>query len=577
MLRLRVINPVTDILIFDAPAIRGDIFFSLNASNEFSVDIAANWRGVESLVIGLTAELYWQGNLIFSGIIQNKKDPDSEVIELDGRSFIDNLYDAKDFPLAQYEDQPLLGILTELLLQIGWELGDISTLPDPDLTITIDLRGERNLATQINKLLEGVPDVFYREGTVILGVKTLDVGIFENNSGIQALGHPMAVTVESDDPFVHWVEPDGLVIQQSTTEVVYALRSRAGRVRTGGADRVINLGDALSDDLTRRFDVSYPIIEDLVESDWVALNLIDFPNPGGRILCPTAALSILTLADFDISGVEQNRWAMITFVPFPGLFKEFSTWFGIVDVGLEPFDITWRLQEIDPADNITVLADFLATGTALFSDIEDRIFTFDAGSTFTFEKGKLYGIAFGADFNPAGIADSFDLNNGVNIINSSHSFKLQYRNAGAGAVGLPWTNFERTPYLEVVSLPATIFDAGLVTQEAPKYTPPKTGSDTTDNLLKKSGAALWDWTKSFLKEHRPAVTRYTLKGQGTRNFPKVGETIFVASSAVTQFINPFTQRVTETRAEVRDNLKVNSVRLSFSGDQIGVDYDLEVF
>ena len=136
-------------------------------------------------------------------------------------------------------------------------------------------------------------------------------------------------------------------------------------------------------------------------------------------------------------------------------------------------------------------------------------------------------------------------------------------------------SLEWTPYLEVVSSPNSVFNASLVTQEAPKYTPPKTGADVTSNLLQKSGAALYEWSQAHLREHRPGRVKYSLRARASIETLLPGDTIFVKSKALAQFMNPYTREVLETSIEVEEDLRVLSLSRNFSDSGIVVQYELE--
>lgn len=88
-------------------------------------------------------------------------------------------------PDAHYQDVELLDIIADLLtLASEWELGDTSTMADPAVTTTVNLRTKERLWPQILDACKTVPQVFLRYGgfNTITNNHKLDVGLFNEAS-----------------------------------------------------------------------------------------------------------------------------------------------------------------------------------------------------------------------------------------------------------------------------------------------------------------------------------------------------------------------------------------------------------
>lgn len=88
-------------------------------------------------------------------------------------------------PDAHYQDVSIVSIMSDLLtIADDWELGDTSTMDDPAITTTINVRSKDRLWAQIVAVAESVPNVYVRYGGVneISGNYKLDVGFFGEQS-----------------------------------------------------------------------------------------------------------------------------------------------------------------------------------------------------------------------------------------------------------------------------------------------------------------------------------------------------------------------------------------------------------
>lgn len=570
---MRVYDSATDALLVEFPLAAGlSLSYGINSSLQFSGELPENWPKRELIVVGSPVEVFIGTRRLLAGILQRLEPTLDYITRFSGVGTMDSLYDEKIFPLAYYDSKPLLGVLVELLIQAGWLLGDISTLESPDQVTTIDLRSESNLLTQLNKLLTGIPEVFYREGETILGYPSIDIGRFMQSSGISALSPGMSPTTPEDSPDVHWITDFNY--QEDSSAVVRAVKALGGNVRDNLAEnRVINLGDALSGSIALIADPEFPIIEDLAERNWVAINYRDFGRVGGRVLSTVSGTTeVIFIGDTQGAAVEQNVWLLFTFVPFPGMFESFSLWIGsAVGANVLTTPITWILQEISTSDYRTVIADNLATGT-FTADLVNSIKKVSITSPYELVAGKLYGLAIGFDFNPS--PDLFNIHFKDRTASTSYSFKVQNAGTRPTVAGL-WSNLNALSYLEVITSPLDPVSGGVVGETASKYAPQNTGANSTLAEIRAAGAALYVWAKAYLIDRVPGIKNYNLSASAFSNsLPKVGDTLYVDSKAFGQYIDPVTGRIVTTVRDVQGNLRINSIQADIEDDSAQVTYAL---
>lgn len=569
---LRVYDPTTDVLLTEIPLPGSlSISYGLNSSAQFSGEIPENWPKRDSVVVGYPVVIYLENTPLITGTITRLEPSLNYTTRFDGVGALDSLYASKKFPLAYYEDKPLLGVLVELLLQESWIIGDISTLDDPDQVTTIDLRKESNLLTQVNKLLAGIPEVFYREGVEILGYRSLDVGRFMQNSRIQALSSALRSSRPTDNEKIHWITD--LSYQENLETATYAVNALGGNVTDNtGENRVINLGDAVSATPTLLLDSEFPIIEDLAERSWATLNYRDYGRVGGRVLSTVETGVSTYFGDQAGAGVEQNFWILHTFVPFPGLFESFSLWFGAVSANAVGLTAQWVLQEIDLSDYQTVLADNLLSGTLVMEAAHaNTIHKFVPDSDYELEQGKLYGIAIGFETAPA--PDIAFVNLKTRTASISLSFRLQ-RATNRPTTAALWNNVNNLGYIEVITSPIDAPLADFVGETAPKYAPKNTGANSSLAEIQAAGAALYQWSKAFLMDRVPEIKSFNMAATGSREFPKAGDTIYVNSKARGQYIHPITRVITPTMREVIADLRVDRVQADIEGEAVRLSYEL---
>lgn len=93
---------------------------------------------------------------------------------------------------AHYQNQLLIFIISDLLATRDlWELGDTSTMPNPLITTTVDLRNKENLWSQIITAVESIPDLFIRYGGINTtnNKRRIDIGYFDEVSPFWAVQH----------------------------------------------------------------------------------------------------------------------------------------------------------------------------------------------------------------------------------------------------------------------------------------------------------------------------------------------------------------------------------------------------
>lgn len=141
---------------------------------------------------------------------------------------------------ANYQNVSILDALVSLLLTSSsfsdstWQIGDISTMIDPDIKTTIDLRGEKRLFSQIRRLVESVPNLFFRYGGILqssnpnIRAFLIDLGTFNKQLKTKV---PIR-TIKQLSQSIRF------------SECLGSIESYGGEITVAGIPRKINLDDA---------------------------------------------------------------------------------------------------------------------------------------------------------------------------------------------------------------------------------------------------------------------------------------------------------------------------------------------
>lgn len=591
----RFFDPDTDGVLFDLPVLNANIEFGLNQSTRWSMTIDLNVYGIETIFRGLTVELYVDGVLILEGQLQEFSPviTGESEIAIKGHSFLDALYDSPSYPLSYYDDKPVLGVLTELLIQNGWLLGEVGTVANPDQTMTKDLKGEKNALTQLKSALDGLEGTYYREGGSVLGTRRLDIGSFQEKSGISLVMPSEFSTYEDDDDYAHVLTDLSYTVD--FTDAIHAVRMEGGKVRESGADRVIHLGDAGIANRDLMHDQEFPIVEDMTDSGWVLYNNRDYPYIGGVIhgvpRTNLAGLSQFTIGDNDGAN-NINRKVLQTFYAFPGRLRSFTFWWNtiawtaalVTDIISGANAMTWSLWEVDTTTNNTLIDGPFASGVYTNEAIyySGRVYP-NSGpveivleDNVVLEAGKYYGIVheLAVDPTPATYAAFILIHN---VVYSPISWmKLQYLdtlpNVGIGSV---FTTYARLWPFRVETVPLSRLFSGFTVEKESKYAPQKTGADAAAGEISRAGLALYDYGKAFLTEHRPRKREYSASTVGTKRLPRPGDTVYVKGKAVLEYYDTGRDRILQTvYDEIDADLRVSGYTVTIANDEISVDYKL---
>lgn len=242
MIRVRIFNNQY-LSVFSA-----DIKSTQNEAGTFTVEVAKADLSVEPEDLFLEAiSLYFNSQLLISGIVdsfEKVKQDDTILIKLNCLDEVGRLTTIRAKSDAHYQDQLLTFIVSDLLSSTAdWQIGDTSTMVDSSITTTIDLRNKEFLWAQLVEVVKACPDVFIRYGgySTVLGKHLLDMGEFNNNSGIRLVEGQNLTSLEYESSFVR---------------PYYEIEAYGGR---SGSERA-TLQDALDHDPTLSTHPDFPIV-----------------------------------------------------------------------------------------------------------------------------------------------------------------------------------------------------------------------------------------------------------------------------------------------------------------------------
>ena len=202
-----------------------------------------------SLQADLVAQVFLNGVMIASGHVDNigMAFEDDLVYSFSCNAEMYTLMQKRAKSNSSYQDAQVLGILIDLLTyDTAWKLGDISTMVNPLVRTTLDLRGESRLLPQIKKVCESVPDVYFRYGGNLNEYQRIDIGIFDRHK---------EPSVETDDVI-------SLSHEMTYSTLLNGIEAYGGEIEVAGVKRYINLNDALAYDPALETDSAYPVVSD---------------------------------------------------------------------------------------------------------------------------------------------------------------------------------------------------------------------------------------------------------------------------------------------------------------------------
>lgn len=200
-------------------------------------------------------QIYVGNVLVRSGVISDvipaavgKNDGYFKVVATDEFGRLVNEWSKPD---AHYQDFELPDILDDLLtIAAGWSRGDISTMVDPTVTTTVNLRSKQRLWAQLVEMAESVPKVFLRYGGIdgVTGDYLVDMGLFgERDDSRFAIDGINVFSVKQ---------------KRSPVDVIWKIRPKGGKA----GDQVVRLNG------TETADPDYPISLDVTTGEYVVTN-----------------------------------------------------------------------------------------------------------------------------------------------------------------------------------------------------------------------------------------------------------------------------------------------------------------
>jgi hypothetical protein len=464
---------------------------SLSKTGSWSISVPLIAEIFDLVTEGIYVRIYFDGQYQIGGKIKDKNvnyDTDPEI-EIVGAEEIDVLYDYGADALLYPDDESYILTFFDLLDRVGWRFGLYKDI-DRTRLITLDLRNEKQLLTQIQTLSKQDPDLYYRYGGEdYAGQKLLDVSYFDDLT-IDSVYSPSAGEQAAD-----------VVIQSASSKnkygnQIYAARAVGGQFDYGttesDARAVYTESDAALDaDPTLAYDPDYPIYEEVVSSVYVVI-----PTRVGAIGGSTFGMHISeTNAGMigDISGAgTANAWAQWTFKVAPGRLSEVSFWTGAVvdEVSLKLLSFEWEVcevNEVTPWIPGTVLATGTIPNTDWTANSRCRV-TFDGTEILsTYDKRLIFRCGFSA--GPA--AGDLITIKALTTSNNARTMRLDRSTQRAAS----YSNLNYQPHFEAVSEGLVVPVGQRVKLTNSKIMPKPNGTTNFSTAAEaaEAGLSLYEW------------------------------------------------------------------------------------
>lgn len=211
---------------------------------DFAINSSELVKDVIDFQINYFVQIYNLGVKIVEGFLDNVSlNYDAGSISFSCNSGFEALTKIKAKADAVYQNAQLLSIVHDLLtLTTDWTLGDVSTMDDPEITTTLDLRAENQLFPQILQAVKSIPNTFCRYGGLnSAGLKTIDIGYFNEE--------------------IAEIDVNTLSRNIKSSDVLQTIESYGGLYENpSGTNQIISLQDALNFDATLASHADFPII-----------------------------------------------------------------------------------------------------------------------------------------------------------------------------------------------------------------------------------------------------------------------------------------------------------------------------
>lgn len=553
------------LMLGDSVLITANFSRALNQSGEWSISLPASLPVAEQLTLNAIVELRYKGVHLIGGPIQNINQAfdDSPTLEISGRDEFDSLYSYAADSIAYYDDRNILAGLYALLYRAGWRIGKVDTYQAPTATVTIDLRKEKNLLTQIAALVKDQPGVVYRYGGYENGKHMLDIGTLAYPVR-KTLAQPAGLDYMRDvDPAVPVLT--ALTVKTTIIDRIDVLEAIGGDVQdNAGVKRAIHLGDAIDVDPTRRFDPNYPIVETVSEQCFVILRR-SAGRPGGRVVSNPAATTTITVLG-EVGAVASNYHMLFTFQPLPGTLRAFNFWTGTVggavETNLKALTFMWYLHAVDEA-NPHIPGALLQSGVipnrSWGTNRNCRVII-DNG--YVLEHGVRYQIRIGFTTTPAA-------NNNIpvvyaNVAPLSRTMRQDYSSAIAGG----YVNSNRYPKFVVETAPTDEFVGGSIVERNTAFAPQKNQSNVTLAEIQNTANALYAWGKQYLNTHLFNRTEYTASISGGLFDIEPGDSLRITAKAEYVTEDRFANTLARRFERVNTVLRVQSIKYNFQDGKV---------
>lgn len=564
---LRFLDNLTLNVIGDTFFDNATITWNVNETGQLTTQVPLNTPVVQNISQGVLIELWDEGELIFSGSVQSYKEAfnNEKALDLVARDLTDTLMNCKADGQAYFENLPFLAVMGELLRPIGWRVGDVSTMADPTISTTIDLRGEESLGAQIKKLVGQVPRTYYRYAGYINGKPALDVGLLEKATSVSIYNPP-------DLPDVVDQPGDGVGLvtsfarDVSLTEIIYEIEAVGGDMKDNlGVQRSVHLGDAIDSIPALAQDVSYPIIEQQPGKSYTLIRT-DAGYMGGTI---KAAMPNTTSFDFP-APAGGNKAFSIRFIPFPGVFSGFTLFFSTTSTNIVNITAacSWKLCAYN-AGTPLIPGAVITRGT--FVPKVNRLVQVPVVNGPTLAPNTYYHLVIGWD-----VAQSNPSSYGLKAFATTpkvlgYSSNAAYTDAGAGT----WVALTtQCPQVEIYTVPVGVVPGGRVNRSYNEYAPEKTENNATVLAIQTSALSMYRRAVAALVDGTGGKKKYMVAASmGARTALKPGDSIWVDVRYTDTFFEPFTELFRDYTVTVQQYLRVTGYSLKL-GDKRDLSFNL---
>lgn len=572
---LRVRFKRSSLVVLDSNVANLSIKKSLNQSGEWNFSIPRNTIEELSIEAGDYVEIFLESTILMEGYVGSLtlSAADESIYEVSGRDRTDLLFTKRSWNRALFKNVTAISAIAQLLYTSGWRVNNIETFADAETLISLDLRSEETLMSQVRKILDPFPGVSFRYAGEVAGYPTIDIGSFNEQQTIYISNAPQTELVTD----YNTIRIQSISISKSL-DLYGKIEAYGGEVTEASGKRQITLKDCLINTPSLAWDfANYRIIEEESGRSYVVVN--DDVVEGGTVnLYGDGGTSFYIIGRNLGSGAENlNNKMAFAISTYTGWLKRITFRFG-PNSGV-PTDLEVSIREHDSItgpSSTKLWTKYYADAAALASTT--TVINVEEGTLFL-EKDKDYCIVFAELTEPAAASRFNRLEYTITEPKSPYVNSWVSRVIGGGEV---WTQGILntgvgigTPHISIETyVPESQISSIAITKKWTEYAPENSNVNATTVDIQRAALSMLRRARALLADKSELYRQISITGIGNADFPSLGDKLYVNFHNTTGLYNIVSNQSTNVSDTIQEWLRCYSVGLNYNEN--GLNWNLQL-